>query len=193
MNNDQENYLKDLFFSIRENNDSELTKVISNIRKEKPETLRLILFKLQKDEDVLISEKILTADFIKRLRQTILKSKSHSEIIEIMSNDVRKQFSSLSNDDLNAKIKEAITAYETEIAKKKKKTQPETSTLTNIKPLNQKLHQQTTTTTAAPARPRPTRARAATPATAPPGATSATRSSAPRPLRGTTPSGSSEA
>jgi hypothetical protein len=125
MNNDQENYLKDLFFSIRENNDSELTKVISDIRKEKPETLRLILFKLQKDKDVLISEKILTANFIRRLRNIILKSKSHSEIIEIISNDVRKHFSSLPKDELNAKIKEAITAYETEIAKKKKKTRKE--------------------------------------------------------------------
>lgn len=125
MNNDQEDYLKNLFFSIRENNDSELTKVISNIRKENPETLRLILFKLQKDEDVLISEKILTIDFIKRLRRTILKSKSHTEIIDMITNDVRNQFSSLSEDELNVKIKEVIKAFEAEVAKKKKKAQKE--------------------------------------------------------------------
>ena len=140
MDKDQEEYLKSQFAKFREVDEKQLSNIIENLRKDKPNELRLILYKLQKDEEILVRDKILSPELIKTLRFYILKSKTTTESLKIIKEDIQKQFSHLNADELEKKITEAVKLYNDNLLKKKEqKTKKKLRQKTQTKKTDEEL------------------------------------------------------
>lgn len=124
MDADLEQSLEQFFEQTRDFGIKKLDKFLSNLRNEKPDFARAILFKLQKDEDKLISSNQLTLDRVKKIKQFLLQQKSKSSIEETIKNDIEQNYQHLTAEERSKLIEQALTKFrETEERKKTEKKQ----------------------------------------------------------------------